>query len=317
MSTIYDWSITAEDNATSDDTIDWAEGMPPSAVNNSARSMMTRVRQLIYDVGGILIATDTSTDNSIVVNPSSPISGSYPDGFMISFRTNRATTGPFTLNVRGIGDVAVYKNSSTGIVRAGAADIYAGGIYTCVYAEDLISGEAGWILTNPSQIPLGISGQIGTFLTRTAPVGWLRCDGGSYLRADYPALFNVIGKDWSPVNVPEDQFNVPNFKGLFLRGWNDGEGFDPNRQWASFQQDEFKQHNHPNSIANEAGAHIHDFGIPWGTDGSGGYRAANRRSLTMYQTEPAGSHTHTLSISQEGANETRPSNYPVLYCIKT
>lgn len=39
------WSLVADDNANSDDRINWAEGMLPSAVNDSARMMMTRIRE--------------------------------------------------------------------------------------------------------------------------------------------------------------------------------------------------------------------------------------------------------------------------------
>ena len=39
------WSLSPDDNANSDDKINWAEGMLPSAVNDSARMMMTRIRE--------------------------------------------------------------------------------------------------------------------------------------------------------------------------------------------------------------------------------------------------------------------------------
>ncbi|WP_315957486.1 hypothetical protein, partial [Bacillus sp. IG2] len=44
MSSIYDWSLQAANNANSDDNINWAEGQPPSSVNNSARAMMQRIK---------------------------------------------------------------------------------------------------------------------------------------------------------------------------------------------------------------------------------------------------------------------------------
>ena len=43
------WSLVADDNANSDSRINWAEGMYPSAVNDSARMMMTRIREQ-YDM---------------------------------------------------------------------------------------------------------------------------------------------------------------------------------------------------------------------------------------------------------------------------
>ena len=39
------WSLKTDDNATVDPTINWQEGQAPSTVNNSARAMMTRIRE--------------------------------------------------------------------------------------------------------------------------------------------------------------------------------------------------------------------------------------------------------------------------------
>ncbi|MEL6093389.1 phage tail protein, partial [Bartonella schoenbuchensis] len=56
MSDIYDWSLTADTNAHSDDIINWAQGQPPSSVNNSARAMMQRIREYLADNGGTIEA---------------------------------------------------------------------------------------------------------------------------------------------------------------------------------------------------------------------------------------------------------------------
>jgi hypothetical protein len=39
-SAMYQWSTTAGTNATADPSINWAEGMSPSSINDSARAMM-------------------------------------------------------------------------------------------------------------------------------------------------------------------------------------------------------------------------------------------------------------------------------------
>ena len=48
----WKWSHTASSNATADSTINWAEGMAPSAVNNSARAMMARIAEWRDDISG-------------------------------------------------------------------------------------------------------------------------------------------------------------------------------------------------------------------------------------------------------------------------
>jgi microcystin-dependent protein len=49
-----------------------------------------------------------------------------------------------------------------------------------------------------------------------APTGWLLCDGTSYLRTDYPALFAAIGTTYG--SVDGTHFNVPNAKGKVIVG---------------------------------------------------------------------------------------------------
>jgi hypothetical protein len=46
---VYTWSTTAANNATADSTINWAEGMAPSAVNDSARAQMAAEKRFFND----------------------------------------------------------------------------------------------------------------------------------------------------------------------------------------------------------------------------------------------------------------------------
>jgi microcystin-dependent protein len=56
------------------------------------------------------------------------------------------------------------------------------------------------------------SGSLNPFAGSTAPTGWLLCDGASLLRADYPALFAVIGLAYNPA-APGTYFNIPDMRG--------------------------------------------------------------------------------------------------------
>ena len=49
------------------------------------------------------------------------------------------------------------------------------------------------------------------------PLGFLKCDGSSYLRADYPELFDIIGLTYSPSD-DGTSFWIPNYEGLVPRG---------------------------------------------------------------------------------------------------
>lgn len=56
------------------------------------------------------------------------------------------------------------------------------------------------------------------------PSGWLICDGSSYIKTAYPALSNAIGVSWGGTS---STFNVPDMRGRFVRGYDDGQGRDP------------------------------------------------------------------------------------------
>ncbi len=60
------------------------------------------------------------------------------------------------------------------------------------------------------------SGEIRMYGSDTAPLGWLLCDGMSYLRADYADLFVIIGTKFG--SVDGTHFNVPNMKGRVAVG---------------------------------------------------------------------------------------------------
>ena len=68
------------------------------------------------------------------------------------------------------------------------------------------------------------------------PDGWLLCDGTEYKADDYPELYDTIGTSWGGEQrvegeVPVNYFNVPDMRGMFLRGANQGrsDGYaDPN-----------------------------------------------------------------------------------------
>lgn len=49
------------------------------------------------------------------------------------------------------------------------------------------------------------------------PTGYLKCDGATYLRSEYPDLFAVIGTIYG--STDSTNFKVPDFQGKFLRGF--------------------------------------------------------------------------------------------------
>lgn len=148
---IYDWNVVAANNATADGDLTWAEGQAPSTVNNSARVMMQRGKQLLVDLGGSLSAGGTA--NALTLTAQSPFSA-LADGRIVSFRATAKNTGAATLNVNAIGAKAIMWPSELGPVALSGGEIQNTSIYTAQYSAALNGGAGAWLLLNPT-IPIG------------------------------------------------------------------------------------------------------------------------------------------------------------------
>ena len=57
------------------------------------------------------------------------------------------------------------------------------------------------------------------------PAGWLLCDGAAISRSEYANLYNAIGVCWG-VGDGSTTFNLPDLRGMFLRGVSGNSGND-------------------------------------------------------------------------------------------
>lgn len=156
------------------------------------------------------------------------------------------------------------------------------------------------------------SGAVQYFAMDTAPSGWLKADGSAVSRSTYSSLFSAIGTTFGNGDG-SSTFNLPDLRGEFLRGWDDGREVDNGRSFGSFQEDENKQHNHGGSVGS-VGNHSHGYVGP----GTGTRAAGDVYTFSATQnrtTEGGGSHSH--SIGNDGGDESRPRNIALLACIKT
>ncbi|NUE95372.1 phage tail protein [Gilliamella sp. ESL0232] len=62
--------------------------------------------------------------------------------------------------------------------------------------------------------------------TTTPPDGWLKCNGWKFDKNKYPKLAQVYPSGY-----------LPDLRGEFIRGWDDGKGTDPGRGILSWQGD--------------------------------------------------------------------------------
>lgn len=132
---------------------------------------------------------------------------------------------------------------------------------------------------------------IGTIIAvygSVSPYGYLPCEGQTVSKAAYPDLVNFL-------NPTGNSAVLPDLRGEFLRGWDNGRGVDAGRVLGSSQLDLIKEHSHP---------------LPIGAGGS--------ESLPYKLTvDTLGNDSYTGAVSSlVGGVETRPRNVAVLYCIK-
>jgi microcystin-dependent protein len=133
-------------------------------------------------------------------------------------------------------------------------------------------------------------GMVFTFTRNTVPYGFLLLDGSVLNQADYPALFSVMGTLYNTGGELSSQFRLPDCRGQFIRGHDQGAGVDAGRVFGSQQGDAFASHSH--------GA-------------TGATNFANGGGAGAFQT--AG---NTWQTGTAGGTETRPKNVAFLVCVK-
>ena len=97
--------------------------------------------------------------------------------------------------------------------------------------------EAPQIYINKA--PVWPAGAVMSFAMKDAPPGWLKCDGEPVSRTEYAALFAAIGIVYGNGD-DSTTFNLPDLRGEFIRGWDDGRGVDPGRELGSEQDYDWK-----------------------------------------------------------------------------
>ena len=93
-------------------------------------------------------------------------------------------------------------------------------------------------LGDGSALPVGVPVP---WPSATPPTGWLKCNGAAFSAEEYPELAKAY-----PTN------KLPDLRGEFIRGWDDGRGVDEGRILLSCQSFAFQDHAHglPTGVGN-------------------------------------------------------------------
>ncbi|EFL9485112.1 tail fiber protein [Escherichia coli] len=116
----------------------------------------------------------------------------------------------------------------------------------------------------------------------TPPTGWLKCNGAAFSAEEYPELAKVY-----PTN------KLPDLRGEFIRGWDDGRGIDSGRTLLSAQDGSIEAHGHDYNVAIYTSS-----GPSWANTTDAGHRA------------------YSGFTSSYGGSETRPRNIAFNFIVR-
>ena len=180
------------------------------------------------------------------------------------------------------------------------------------------------------------SGAVFCMAVATIPSGYLECNGQTVNRTSYAALFAVIGTQYGAGNG-STTFEVPDLRGEFIRGFDNGKGTDSGRSIGTAQAAAFGQHQHSVDLTTSNKSltgSVQAISQSYRIDGtaSGVFSKASNRNARLFgnsggEAQCGGfdmdaSHDHTVTGntgnqgSTSNSNETRPRNIAMMYIIK-
>ncbi|EIV9085243.1 tail fiber protein, partial [Escherichia coli] len=139
--------------------------------------------------------------------------------------------------------------------------------------------------------------------TATPPAGWLQCNGATFTKEQYPVLARVY-----------PTLRLPDLRGEFIRGWDDGRKVDTGRALLSSQSGMIEKHRHI-VVANDG----YDTKDEWELAAIFKKTYTQGRGLDATNTGGSLTPSPTLhsrgSIGNTGGSETRPRNIAFNYIV--
>lgn len=183
---------------------------------------------------------------------------------------------------------------------------------TSPYAgQALVYGGTGqW--SNATIIP---AGTVISYANNTTPSGFIQCNGASLIVADYGPLFDAIGYQYGGSGT---SFRVPDLRGEFIRGIDNGRGIDIGRVFGSHQADAIRNITgtvgQPSNNSYDS-IFLQDNPVTTGAFGTitGDYITQGAQHGVATN---AGVFTFDASQQVPTADENRPYNSALLTCIK-
>ncbi|HDD9090636.1 TPA: phage tail protein [Escherichia coli] len=192
-------------------------------------------------------------------------------------------------------------NFSTTVLNALAGKQPLDNTLTNLSGKDVAGLLAYLGLGEGSALPVGVPVP---WPSATPPTGWLKCNGAAFSAEEYPELAKAY-----PTN------KLPDLRGEFIRGWDDGRGIDAGRVLLSIQTGMLEKHRHP-VVANDG----YDSKEVW--ELAAIFRRAYTQGKGLDGTSAGGTlipsptlHTRG-SVGNTGGSETRPRNIAFNFIVR-
>lgn len=177
-------------------------------------------------------------------------------------------------------------------------------------------------------------GAVTAFALTAEPVGYLLCDGRALSRVTYNDLFNKIGVSHG-AGDGSTTFNIPDYRGRFLRGVDGGIGRDPDaagrtamntggstaNNVGSVQTDIYGSHTHIQNAHNHSqNPHAHTSpgatNLSYNSGANTVTYAGGPTTVSLTNNTTATNNATTATNQASGGTETRPKNAYVNYFIR-
>ena len=252
-----------------------------------------------YDIGAIVMSDDNSVEYLSIVDNNKNNPNVNIDGWRVW------------------GGVDSIKNATT--EQTGILKLAHSGVGFSIDEQKARSASAWWV----AQLQIKVDrtpppGAVMHFAGSVVPDGWLKANGQAVSRATYKDLFAAIGTTYGAGDGVKT-FNLPDLRGEFIRGWDDGRGIDNQRIAGSSQSDAVQSHNHflPTGTGEAHPNPDKRYAIPdeTFTNTTVNYNSTSGTTNTTYPNPDYYQPDHVGNIGRF-APETRPRNIALLACIK-
>jgi microcystin-dependent protein len=235
----------------------------------------------VASASGVTRFTKTGGASGYIVNSASSSTFSYDAAGNNAWSVEANTVGAF---VNGTRRLTV---DSSGSVYTNGGTLSASRLYATNNAP-ISNSELTTKTYVDSILP---AGTVAYYAATTPPTGWLKANGAVLSRTIYANLYAAIGLTWTQTGDGPTNFRLPDLRGQFIRGYDDGAGVDSGRGFGTNQTDAFKSHTHSYT-----------------------YRSATANQSGS--STPCWYGTSTQQTGATGDTETRPKNVALLACIK-